>query len=176
MIRKRKETIVLVVAISLDGRITDGRRTGTEWTSREDQDFFRKELDRADAVVMGRKTFQAIKRPLTPRNRIVFSRRKVFSHSTECQHVFSGGPTKLHALLRKNNWRRVVVAGGTEVYNWFLKHKLVSELLLTIEPTILGSGKPFLPISRTRKDCRLLSVQKLNKEGTLLLHYAFTHS
>ena len=169
--QKRKGKIVLVVAVSLDGRITDGKKPGTEWTSREDQEFFRKELDRADAVVMGRKTFQAIKRPLTPRNRIVFSHQQVFARSTECQNVFSGNPAQFLALLRRNKWGRVVVAGGTEVYDWFLEHELANELVLTIEPIILGSGRPFLAVGHARRCGRLLSVKRLNKGGTLLLRY-----
>ena len=69
------------MAISLDGRITDGAEEGSEWTSREDKAFFHRELDRADVAVMGRKTFDAIVRPLTSRNRIVFSSSATFSHT-----------------------------------------------------------------------------------------------
>ncbi len=74
---------MLLAAVSLDGRITCGATEGSEWTSKEDKAFFQHELDRADALIMGRKTFEAIKRPLTPRNRIVFTRQHLFQCSTE---------------------------------------------------------------------------------------------
>lgn len=140
---------------------------------------FRGELDRADVVILGRKTFDTIVRPLTPRNRIVFTRKKLFSNSQKFENktgdcttvAFSGFPEKLRSLLRRHDWRRVVIAGGTFVYEWFLKNKLVDEIYLTLEPVIFGSGKPFLASISTESDWILTSVKKLNKRGTMLLHY-----
>ncbi len=171
----KKLTFVLVVAVSLDGKITNGKKEGTEWTSKEDQKFFKSELDRADVVVLGRKTFEAIPRPLTPRNRIIFSQSplvKGVSPSAETGVVyFKGSQTKLLTLLKKMKWNRVVVAGGASIYDWFLKNKLVDEIYLTLEPVVFGSGKPFLKKGNFGGNWTLVSVKKLNEKGTLLLHY-----
>ncbi len=173
-VRIKRPTFILVVAVSLDGKITNGKKEGTEWTSKEDQKFFRGELDRADAVILGRKTFEAIPRPLTPRNRIVFSHTKTFSHSAECKNVqvFGGTSATLLLLLKKMHWNRVVIAGGTSIYEWFLKNKLVDELYLTLEPVVLGSGKPLINEANITENWTLASTRKLNKKGTLLLHYS----
>lgn len=173
-VRIKRPTFILVVAVSLDGKITNGKKEGTEWTSKEDQKFFRGELDRADAVILGRKTFEAIPRPLTPRNRIVFSHTKTFSHFAEYQNVkvFKGGENKLLTLLQKMRWKRIVIAGGTEIYEWFLHHKIVDEIYLTVEPVTVGSGKPFLSNFRTMSNWQLTSVKMLNSRGTVVLHYS----
>ena len=173
--RIEKPTFVLVVAVSLDGKITNGTKEGTEWTSKEDQKLFRGELDRADAVILGRKTFEAIPRPLTPRNRIVFSKRKapVIPADAGIQNIFfQGTPRELLNLCARYEWNRVVVAGGTSIYEWFFKHKLVDELYLTVEPVVFGSGKPFLSEGSSAGNWTLVSFKKLNKKGTLLLHYS----
>ncbi|MDO8620067.1 MAG: dihydrofolate reductase family protein [bacterium] len=186
LVRIKKPTFILVVAVSLDGKITNGKKEGTEWTSKEDQKFFRGELDRADVVILGRKTFEAIPRPLTPRNRIVFSQRKPAVIPAPARRsplgaggeagiqdtfYFHGTPRELLNHCAKCRWNRVVIAGGTSIYQWFLKHKLVDEMYITVEPIVFGSGKPFLAEGSFAENWTLVSVKKLNKSGTLLLHY-----
>ena len=168
----KRPTFVLLVAISIDGKITKGSKEGSEWTSKEDRTIFQRELYKCDATIMGRKTFEAIKRPLTPRNRIVFSHKKTFSHSAECENVFRGGAKELFALLDGKKWRRVAILGGTSIYDWFLKQNLVDEIYLTVEPVVFGAGKPFTASNHSiEQRFRLVSSKKLNEEGTILLHY-----
>ncbi len=176
--RKREGArFTLIAAISLDGRITAGKREGSEWTSREDKEFFQQELSRADVVIMGRKTFDAIKRPLLPRNRVVFSSSPPLQRGRTRgggSLYFLNSPTvpELKALLHKNNWTRVAIAGGTSIYDWFFRNGLIDELYLTLEPVVFGSGRPFLKRPQgSIKMFKLASVRKLSKQGTLLLHY-----
>ena len=176
--RKRaKLAFTLIAAVSLDGRITRGSKEGSEWTSAEDKEWFCRELDRYDAVIMGRKTFDAVKLPLTPRNRIVFTHTQLFCCSQEHQHngcaaAFFGSAGKLRKLLASQNWTRIAVLGGTSIYNWFLKRRLVDEMYLTVEPVIFGSGRPLTSKHlKSPSRFRLVAVRKLNQRGTLLLHY-----
>lgn len=50
--KNKRQLFILYAALSLDGRITDGRKEGSDWTSREDKKFFQSELDKADVVIM----------------------------------------------------------------------------------------------------------------------------
>ena len=176
--RNKKAKFVLFAAVSLDGRITQGKKEGNRWTSAEDRNWLYKELGRYDAVVMGRKTFMAIKRPLTPRNRIVFTKHPLFQCSTEywnsgCETFgFFGSAGQLLSLLERRNWQRIVVVGGTSIYDWFLKRNLIDEVYLTMEPVFLGSGKPLTssPFGKIAR-FRLRAVKRLSETGTLLLHY-----
>ena len=145
---------------------------------REDKKWFRRELARYDAVLMGSRTFAAIKRPLTPRNRIVFSRHLVFQCSTEhwntkCETFgFSGSPHDLRGFLEKRRWIHIAVVGGTQIYDWFLKRNLIGEIYLTVEPIIFGKGRLFSAgFGKSLRVFRLTSMKKLNRKGTLLLHY-----
>ncbi len=168
---------------------------------------------------MGRRTFDAIPRPLVPRNRIVFTQHlafnalcslpvrvrtqagaqgsgrvlpqgltpcgqgagftktQLFCCSQEHQHnrctaAFFGGAGKLRKLLASQNWTRVAVLGGAQIYDWFLKRNLISEMYLTLEPVIFGSGKLLASQSlKSLRRFRLSSLKRLNPRGTLLLHY-----
>ncbi len=126
---------------------------------------------------MGRKTFETLKRPLTPRNRIVFTRRPIpltkgGAGDGGCLHALSTSQAKVLSLLKQRGWSRVAVLGGTSIYDWFLKHRLIDELYLTVEPVVFGKGKLFAN-ENLKVSARfiLLSVRKLNRQGTLLLHY-----
>jgi|SRR3989338_5116568 len=188
MHKSQKPKFTLLAAVSLDGRITRGGTEGSAWTSPEDKKWFRRELARYDAVLMGRRTFDAaclrrgrrgrqVRRPLVPRNRIVFTQTQLFCCSQEHQHnrcttAFFGGAGKLRKLLASQNWTRIAIVGGTSIYDWFLKRGLVDELYLTFEPVIFGKGKLFSArFSKSPRVFRLASMKKLNREGTLLLHY-----
>ena len=173
----RNLRFTLLAAVSLDGRITRGNKEGSDWTSREDHQWFQKKLDDFDVIVMGRKTFEVIKRPLKPRNRIVFTQTQLFCCSQEHQHnrcttAFFGGAGKLRKLLASQNWTRIAVLGGAQIYDWFLKRNLISEMYLTLEPVVFGSGRPLASVSPHKSPAfRLVSVKRLNRQGTLLLHY-----
>lgn len=68
--------VFLIVAISVDGFIAqDADQISTAWTSPEDKQFFRERTKQAGVIVMGRKTFETIGRPLPGRINIVLSRQ-----------------------------------------------------------------------------------------------------
>ncbi|MDO8483272.1 MAG: dihydrofolate reductase family protein [bacterium] len=169
-------TFILYAAVSLDGMITNGEKEGSEWTSKEDKRFFHRELNAADVAIMGRKTFEAIKRPLKPRNRIVFTHSPSsvipLKKGIQSYIPFSGLPLRLTKLLKKHGWTRVAVVGGTSIYDWFLTRNLVHEIYLTVEPLTFGTGKPLALDGLKRfSKFELASVKRLNAAGTLLLHY-----
>ena len=72
-------------------------------------------------------------------------------------------------LLEK--YKPVAVLGGGAVYRFALESGLLDEIFITVEPFIFGRGKEmFVGGTRTVR-MRLLSVRRLNRTGTLLLHY-----
>jgi dihydrofolate reductase len=64
-----------------------------------------------------------------------------------------------------------LLVGGATINGLFLKHNLVDELFLTIEPKIFGSGKNMTEGKLLNSKLQLKSVKKINKIGTLLLKY-----
>ena len=57
------------------------------------------------------------------------------------------------------------------INNQLFEANLIDEIILTIEPKIFGSGHNILTNAKIDRQLKLLDYQKLNDQGTLLLHY-----
>jgi dihydrofolate reductase len=67
--------VFIIAAISADGLIAkDSDEKSTAWTSKADKKFFSERTKKAGVVVMGRKTFDTIGKPLSERLNIVYSK------------------------------------------------------------------------------------------------------
>ena len=106
--------VILVAAIAENGII--GRGNALPWRLRSDMQHFRA-LTMGKPVVMGRKTFLSIGKPLVGRTTIVVSRDRAFAAPGIV--VASGIDTAL-AVARGDALRRntdaIVIAGGADIY------------------------------------------------------------
>ncbi len=106
--------IVLVVAIGENGVI--GRNGRLPWRLKSELQHF-KRVTLNHPVVMGRKTFQSLKRPLPERTNIVLTR-----HAGEAQHdvIYASDLDEALAIARADAKRRgvdaIMVIGGSDVF------------------------------------------------------------
>jgi dihydrofolate reductase len=112
--------VVFVVAIAENGVI--GQGNAIPWRLKSDMQRF-KQLTIGKPVVMGRKTFQSLKKPLVGRTNIVVTRDAAFQANgalvtTSFAHAYD--------VARGDALRRfateIVVIGGVEVYNEWMPH------------------------------------------------------
>ncbi len=171
--------ITAVVAISLNGFITDGDNPDvTSWTSAEDKAFFRAQKDSSDVMVLGSKTYLDLQRVIKPeaeRLRLVLtSKPEKFNNSVvKGQLEFSNlQPSQLVKELDSRGYKKMMLVGGSQVYGDFLKAGLINELKVTIEPVIFASGTPLLLGLTEKYNLVLESSEKLNDRGTILLSYS----
>lgn len=164
---------IAFIATSIDGRISISSKRPPDWTSKEDWDFFQKSLSRIDAVVVGRNTYQSVAERLRKQNTFVLSSRpKALIRRGTVTFV---NPAKVHLPNLLDRYKNVAVLGGGAVYCFMLEQKLLDEIFVTIEPFIFGRGKEmFIGGTQTIK-ASLVSVKRLNRNGTILLHYQFNH-
>ncbi len=163
-------TIFLIAAISIDGRIAGYSGHKSDWTSKEDKDFLHEMLDASDCVVVGRRTYEIAREPLSKRTCIVFTR----SGKNPDTGVVCFNPAKqdFSAFVNEKAYKDIAVLGGTEVYTYFLENNLCTDLYLTIEPVVFGKGLPLFETEKFEmKNFRLQSTQPLNSQGSVLLHY-----
>jgi dihydrofolate reductase len=66
-------------------------------------------------------------------------------------------------------YKAALLGGGANLNSLFLKHRLISEIILTIEPKIFGTGLSLFS-QELEADLKLLDFKKLN-ENTLMLKY-----
>ena len=144
--------IILAMVLSLDGKSTKGDGSPNLWASVEDQGFFHDLKKKIGVIIVGRKTYEAAGKPHGDGiRRIVMSRSTGFTLPTDINE----------ALL----------VGGSELNAEFFKRKLINEIYLTIEPKIFGTGLPLAKGLPLEVELELLNMERLNRQGTLLLHY-----
>ena len=164
---------IAFVAASVDGRISLSSKHPPDWTSKEDWKLFQKSLSRIDAIVVGRNTYESVAERLRKRNTFVLSSRpKTLTRRGTVTFV---NPTKVNLPKLLERYKSVAVVGGGAVYRFMLESKLLDEIFVTVEPLIFGRGKEMFVGSTRTTHVHLLSVKRLNRTGTLLLHYQINH-
>ena len=126
---------ISIVAALDDNRVI-GANGGIPWHLPDDLRFFKRvTLDKP--LIMGRKTYESIGRPLPRRQNIILTRRADFE-AVGCQIVHS----REAALDLTREAPEIMVAGGAEIYAMFLP--LAYRLYLTHVETKVA-GDTFFP-------------------------------
>ena len=125
----RGDPVIVVVAAMGENRVI-GRNGGLPWRIKSDLQHFRS-LTWGKPVIMGRKTFSTLGRPLPGRTNIVLTRDRDFSApgivvATKIEHSVE--------LARGDAFRRgtaeIIIAGGAEIYAQALP--LADRMVLTL--------------------------------------------
>jgi dihydrofolate reductase len=112
--------IVLVAAVSENGVI--GRDNALPWRLRSDLKRFRA-LTMGKPLLMGRKTFQSIGKPLPGRTNIVISRDPEFAASgVVVARDVATALAAAHADALRRNVCEVMVIGGADIFAALLGH------------------------------------------------------
>lgn len=160
--------VTLIMATTLDGKIAKNKNQLADWTSREDKQLFVKVSKDFGVIMMGETTFQTFPAPLPGRLNVVFSRAENNPEIAGVKWV-QGEPETILAELQKMGYTKALLGGGSTLNTLFLKKKLISELIITVEPKIFGSGLSLFN-EDIDADLELMEVNKLN-DNTLSLKY-----
>ena len=166
---KFKTRYVGYVVATIDGCISLAKAARPMWASKEDWAFLQKELARADAVIAGRNTYNAARARLQKRTTFVFSRH--IGKPQKRDGVTFVNPVRANLDKLFAPYRRIAVLGGASVYRHMLERDRLDEFFVTIEPLVFGRGLPMFSGGTKTTRFRLLSVRKLNHNGTLLIHF-----
>src|SRR5262245_4545151 len=135
-------------AMSLDGFIA-GPNGEYDWIIMDPDIDFAALMARFDTFLIGRKTFDAMRRmgdaaPPTPGIKsIVFSRTL---RPEDCPHAtLSADAEGVVADLRKKPGKDIALFGGGELFRSLLAAGLVDEVGVSVVPVLLGGGIPLLP-------------------------------
>ena len=126
--------ILLVAAVAENGVI--GRGNALPWRLKSDMQYFRT-LTMSKPVIMGRKTFLSVGKPLKGRTTIVVTRDRAF---TAPGAVVAPSLDAALAVARGDALRReaeaIVVAGGAEIYAQalpFASHLIITRVHRRVE-------------------------------------------
>ena len=159
------------VAVSLDGFIA-GSTGEYDWIVMDPEIDFDAMFKRYDAVLMGRKSYDAAKQSgygMPKPQTYVFS--KTLQQADAPDVTVSNDPRKTVTALKKQKGKDIWLWGGGELFRSVLELGLVDQLEVAIIPVLLGDGLPLLPRSGTRAKLKLTGERLFKKTGTLMLNY-----
>ncbi len=122
------------IIVAVDNKNGIGKDNLIPWYSNNDLKFFKEmttkvpeNSDKKNIVVMGRKTFQSIKKELPNRINVVLSRTKM-DNVINYQTIYD---FLKYVNDNKKNINNVFIIGGGEIYKEFLNLRIVSDIYLT---------------------------------------------
>lgn len=161
-------------AMSLDGFIA-GPNGEYDWIVTDPDIDFAALMSRFDTFLIGRKTFEVMRRmgdaaPPAPGIRnIVFSRTL---RPEDCpQATLSSDAEQVVADLRTKPGKDIALFGGGALFRSLLAAGLVDEVSVTVVPVLLGGGIPMLPPPADRARLKLKKHRIYEKTGTVGLEY-----
>jgi len=170
--------VVMVAVASLNGKITKGKDPNIySWTSKEDSKLFFSLIEKNNLIVMGRKTYEAAHSIIKLKKgklRIVLTRNPKKYLGERIKNILEftdESPLELTKRLGDKGYKKMLLVGGGTINSLFLKQNLVNELYFTLEPKIFGQGQGLVIEESLEIKLKLVSIEQLNKQGTLLLKY-----
>jgi dihydrofolate reductase len=161
-------------AMSLDGFIA-GPNGEHDWIVMDPDIDFAEMTARFDTFLIGRKTFEAMRRmgtdarPTPGIQNIVFSRTL---RPGQYPHVtISADAERVVSDLRAKPGKDIALFGGGELFRSLLAAGLVDGVGVSLIPVLLGGGIPFLPSPAERATLKLRTHRIYGKTGTVSLEY-----
>jgi dihydrofolate reductase len=161
-------------AMSLDGFIA-GPNGEYDWIIMDPDIDFVELMGRFDTFLIGRKTFEAMRRvgsdvaALSGTQNIVFSR--TLNPAEYPQVTISDDAERIVADLRMKPGKDIALFGGGELFRSLLAAGLVDEVSVSLIPVLLGGGIPLLPSPAGRATLTLRKQRLYEKTGTVGLWY-----
>lgn len=170
--------VIMIAVSSLNGKTIKGNDPNIySWTSKEDSQMFFSLIEKNNLIVMGSKTYEIARKIIKHKKnklRVVLTKTPKKYLGEEIKGILEftkENPLKLVKRLEDRGYKRMLVVGGRAINTLFLKSKLVNEIYLTIEPKIFGLGKNLINEEALDVKLKLISIKKLNKQGSLYLKY-----
>ncbi|MEQ8330282.1 MAG: dihydrofolate reductase family protein [Longimicrobiales bacterium] len=168
--------ITYYVASSLDGYIADAQG-GVGWLERVadgDEDYgYHAFFDGVDALVMGRATWDFVESaggwPYGDLPARIFTHRPIEAPGNHVRAV-SGDPGPVAAELDALGCRHLWVVGGGALASAFLAAGLLTDVIISVVPVVLGGGAPLFGPSPVPMGLELVDVDSF-PSGLVQMHH-----
>lgn len=165
--------IILNLAVSLDGYI-EGPNGEIDWCL-NDQDYGMEAFfETTDAIFMGRKSYNLIEgapSPFMDKKIYVFTDTPFLFPNDEVEVIGSHEFKQQVEAIRQMSGKNIWFFGGANLLTSFMANNLISEMLISVHPVILGGGVPLFQDIKNRVDLLLLD-QTAFSSGLIQARYA----
>ena len=184
--------LIVSMNVTLDGFMS-GANCELDWHfsswTNEMADFLYEQLSRADTILLGRITHNAMATYWTAKaqdvcfarediafanlmnnyQKLVFSRTRAISHWSNSR-LLTGEPPNEVLKLKQEAGKDIIIYGSGKIVNCLAKSGLVDEYQLWIHPVLLGRGKPLF--RNLENECRMkLFKTRTFSSGVVTLFY-----
>jgi dihydrofolate reductase len=168
--------VLLLAAITVDGKIARTSHELTTWSSREDRREFAATSREAGVIIMGRNTYQTLPAPLPERLHVVMTRHPDTDVAVADSVEFtSDPPQRIVTGLAARGYTTAVLAGGAQAYRTFLDAGLVDELRLTVEPLAFGAGISLFGDIALDLRLELMETRQMGEQAVQLRYRVVRH-
>ena len=119
--------MICTIVVAVSDNLVIGNNNDLIWHLPRDLQFFKKTTI-GGTLLMGRKTFEALGKPLPKRKHLVISRNFTFEHPDVL--VFQNVESAL-TYCKSINLDEVFVTGGGEIYKQFLVNNMAQRAIIT---------------------------------------------
>lgn len=166
--------VLLYMAISANGIIA---RVNNEedFLSHENWNTLLELTHKTKCMIWGRKTYDIVKtwekkyiEELKDTTKVIISNDLKLKLEENYLTAFS--PREALKKLEDLGFTQVVISGGSTLNSSFAKEGLIDEIIVNIEPVIIGKGIPLFKQEEFDINLKLLAIKKLN-DKIIQLHY-----
>jgi len=163
------------MAISANGIIAT-ETGGEDFLSHENWEKFCRLAREFGNFVVGRKTYEAVKKwdggynfdDLVGIEKIIISQDQ--NSKLDEGYTLAISPEDALAKLSKKGFEKVLITGGANINSAFAKAKLLDEIILNIEPVFIGKGIPLFAPQDFELNLQFISSSK-SETGITTLSY-----
>lgn len=165
-------------AVSLDGYIA-GPNGEYDWIVMDTEMDFAEMMSRYDTFLIGRKTFDAMRKMGTETQEVPGIRNIIFSRTLRAEDFpnirLESDAERVVRELRGQPGKDIALFGGGELFRNLLEARLVDHVEVAVIPVLLGAGVPLLPSPGPRTKLALRNQRVYEKTGSVLLEYEIVY-
>lgn len=163
--------LIMHPAISLDGFIAKKDGDSFTWVNQEDETRYQREVERCGFVLVGRKTFEQFREDFDRPGVVTFvcTNQPGFEDSDAIKYL-SGSGQEIRQKLEYFGCKEVIVCGGGDLNGKLAADGVIDEIVISVQPAVLGEGIPLFGSYKPALKLELLSSNE-DIPGVVQNHY-----
>jgi dihydrofolate reductase len=127
-----------------------------------------------DCFIVGRKTYEEVKKWKEYNFDKIKATKIIISNNPDFKlnkgYTLASSPEDALKKASKLGFKKILLSGGGTINSAFMKDSLVDEIIINVEPFVLGNGIRIFSQENFESKLRLLDVKRL-KSGIIQLRY-----
>ena len=165
--------VILTMAMSANGMIAS--KNGSEdFLSHTNWLQFVKLASEVGCFIWGRKTYEAVIKWEDDYLNALKGVKKIILSQSEMElqegFVLKHSPEEALHYLENKGFQEAIITGGASINSEFAKRSLIDEIILDVNPSVLGEGIPVFNPTDFELSLELVSAEKIN-DGIVELRY-----